>query len=320
MKKIMVLGAISLNGHQQTRLAAHGDLKFHQQLPSNRAALLELLEDVNIALLYEVPLDSDLLKAARHLEMISLWSAGFDNVDLKAARELGITVCHAPGCSATAIAEHTIAAAIYFTHRLAEADRHVRAGGYSWEAFNTPELRGQTFGIIGLGRIGTRVAEYALALGCRVIAYTRRPSPERAAALDLAFVELKTLLRESDIISLNIALTPETAGLIGQKEFAQMERRPILINTARGKVVDQTALLTALERGQIRAAALDVLCEEPPDVNEPLLKLENVLLTPHSAGSSRQAFECLSELCVQNVEAFLAGKPQYVITLSTTCA
>lgn len=313
MKKILVLGAISLNESQQARLATHGELKFKPQLPSNRAALLELLAEVNIALLYEVSLDSDLLKAARHLEMISLWSAGFDNVDLKTARELGITVCHAPGCSATAIAEHTIAAAIYFAHRLGEADRHVRAGGYSWEAFTTPELRGQTFGIIGLGRIGARVAEYALALDCRVMAYTRRPSPERGTVPDFIFVTLETLLRESDIISLNIALTPETAGLIGQKEFAQMERRPILINTARGKVVDQTALLAALQTGQIRAAALDVLREEPPDVTDPLLKLENVLLTPHSAGSSRQAFECLSELGVQNIEAFLAGKPQYVV-------
>ncbi len=316
MKKILVLGAISLNESQQARLATHGELKFQPQLPSNRAALLELLAEVNIALLYEVSLDSDLLKAARHLEMISLWSAGFDNVDLKTARELGITVCHAPGCSATAIAEHTIAAAIYFTHRLGEADPHVRAGGYSWEAFTTPELRGQTFGIIGLGRIGARVAEYALALGCRVMAYTRRPSPEWGNTPDFIFVTLETLLQESDIISLNIALTPETAGLIGQKEFAQMERRPILINTARGKVVDQTALLTALQTGQIRAAALDVLREEPPDVTDSLLKLENVLLTPHSAGSSRQAFECLSELSVQNIEAFLAGKPQYVVQYS----
>ena len=314
MKKIVTLNEIWLNDEQQARLAAHGDLKLHDDLPSSREALLDRLAEANIVLLSEVHLDSAALRAASHLEMISLWSAGFDTVDIRAARELGITVCHAPGCSATKIAEHTLATAIYFIHKLGQADQHVRQGGFSWEPFRTPELRGQTLGVIGFGRSGARVAEYAVALGCKVIAYTRNPSPERAAQQGVLFVDLETLLRESDVISVNIALTPETAGLIGRTQFSQMKRQPILINTARGQVLDQTALVEALQSGQVRAAALDVLRDEPPDIDDPILQMDNVILSPRSGGSSIQTFECLSELCVQNIEAFLAGRPQHVLT------
>ena len=314
MKNIVTLNEVWLNDEQQARLTAHGDLSLYNDLPSSREALLDRLAGANIVLLSEVHLDSAALKAASDLEMISLWSAGFDTVDILAARELGITVCHAPGCSAVKIAEHTLAAAIYFIHKLGQADQHVRQGGFSWEPFRTPELRGQTFGVIGFGRSGARVAEYAAALGCKVIAYTRNPSPERAAQQGVLFVDLETLLRESDVISVNIALTPETAGLIGRTQFSQMKRQPILINTARGQVLDQTALVEALQSGQLRAAALDVLRDEPPDIEDPILQMDNVILTPRSGGSSIQTFECLSELCVQNIEAFLAGRPQHVLT------
>ncbi len=239
MKKNDTLNEIWLNDEQRARLAAHGDLILYDQDPLSRGELLERLTEANIVLLSEVHLDSAALKAVSQLEMISLWSAGFDTVDIQTARELGITVCHAPGCSATKIAEHTLATAIYFIHKLNEADRHVRQGGFSWEPFRTPELRVQTLGVIGFGRIGARVAEYAKALGCRVIAYTRHPSPERVAGLEVTFVDLDTLFQESDVISINIALTPQTAGLIGGRQFSQMRRQPILVNTARGQIVEK---------------------------------------------------------------------------------
>jgi phosphoglycerate dehydrogenase-like enzyme len=314
MREIVTLNTIWLNDDQRARLQALGRLTLHDALPASRAELLARLEPAEIVMLSEVHLDREALQAAPRLKMISLWSAGFDTVDIQAARDLNITVCHAPGCSATAIAEHTLAVAIYFTHRLREADQHVRQGGFSWEPFNTPELFGQTVGVVGFGRIGRRVAEYALALGCRVLAHTRNPSPERAAGLDVQFVDLKTLLEASDVISINVALTPETAGMIGSREFGWMARRPILVNTARGQIIDQDALRAALQTGQIRAASLDVLAEEPPAANEPLLKMENVLFSPRSAGASQQTFTCLSELCVRNIEAFLAGTPQHVLT------
>ena len=314
MREIVALNEIWLNDDQRARLAALGNLRLHEEIPATRDELLARVAPADIVLLSEVHLDRAALQSASRLKLVSLWSAGFDTVDIQAARELGITVCHAPGCSATKIAEHTLAVAIYFIHRLSEADRHVRHGGFRWEPFNTPELRGQTFGIVGFGRIGARVAQYANALGCRVMAHTRHPSPARAAGLKVEFVELETLLEQGDVISINVALTPETAGMIGPREFERMRRRPILVNTARGPILDQAALLAALRSGQIRAAALDVLQDEPPAAGEPLLALDNVLLSPRSAGASIQTFECLSELCVQNVEAYLAGKPQHVLT------
>ena len=250
----------------------------------------------------EARLDGEILRACSHLQMNSLWSAGYDHVDIQGAAELGITVSHAPGCTATAIAEHTIGVALYFLQRLGEADRHVRQGGYAWERFITAEFHRQVFGILGLGTIGTRVAEYARRLGAEVLAHTRHPSNERAESRGVTFVDLEALLQQSDIISLNTALTTRTAGMIGAREFAQM-----------GNLIDQRALLQALRMGQIRAACLDVLADEPPDSQDPLLKMENVLFTPHCSSATSQGFGAQTELCVQNVEAFLSGKPQNVV-------
>ena len=313
MRNIVVVDGVPLSGEQLKRIDALGNLRVYKHPPSNRNELIKRLADAHITLVSEVRLDKDILRASSHLQMISLWSAGFDHVDIQSAADLGITVCHAPGCTATAIAEYTIGVALYFLQRLDEADRHVRQGGYSWERFITAEFHRQVFGIIGLGNIGTRVAEYAQILGAKVLAHTRTPSSERADRLGVTFVDLETLLQQSDIISINTALTPRTAGMIGPREFAQMARHPILINTARGKLVDQTALVQALRMGHIRAACLDVLADEPPDPQDPLLQMENVLFTPHCSSATSQGFGAQSELCVQNVEAFLSGKSKNIV-------
>ena len=130
----------------------------------------------------------------------------------------------------------------------------------------------------------------------------------------MTFTSLDALLQQSDVISINVALTPETTKLIGAREFGLMHRRPILINTARGPVLDQEALRAALRSGQVRAASLDVLEQEPPARDDPLLQMENVLLSPRSAGASQNTFACLSETCVQNIEAFVRGEPQHMLT------
>ena len=313
MRNIVVIDGVPLSDDQLKRIDALGNLRLHKYPPSNPNELIERLADAHITLVSEVRLDKDILRASSHLQMISLWSAGYDHVDIQSAAELGITVCHAPDCTATAIAEQTVGVALYFLQRLGEADRHVRQGGYSWEKFITPEFHSQVFGILGLGNIGTRVAEYAQRLGAKVLTHTLTPSNVGAKRLGIKIVELQALLQQSDIISINTALTPRTAGIIGTKEFGQMGRRPILINTARGKLVDQSALLQALRMGQIRAACLDVLADEPPDPQDPLLHMENVLFTPHCSSATIQGFGAQSELCVQNVEAFLSGKPQNVV-------
>lgn len=314
MKNIVVVDGVLLNEGQLARLHDLGSVTVYERLPEDRIELANRLSDAHIAIVSEVCLDSELLKASNKLEMLSLWSSGYDHVDVRAAVERNITVCHAPGCTATAIAEHTLGIALYFLLQLGEADRHVRKGEYAWDRFITPEFRGRTFGIIGLGNIGTRVAEYARLLCAEVLVHTRTPSQEQAENLGVTFVDLRSLLQRSDIISINTELTPETVGMIGPEEFALMERQPILINTARGKVVVQAALVDALRGGRIRAAGLDVLHDEPPDLSDPLLKMENVLFTPHCSSATVQGFEAQSELCVRNVEAFLEGRPENVVT------
>jgi D-3-phosphoglycerate dehydrogenase len=313
-RRIVVLDKLALGTNHRARLEALGELVVHPGPLPDAAELRRRMAGAEITLSNEVSIDAAAIEAAPGLRLISLGSAGYNHIDLKAARQRGVTVCHAPGCSAGAIAEYTLAAAIYFLRRLPEADRHVRAGLYAWDAFIMPEMSAHTVGVIGLGHIGARVAQLFRGLGCRVLGWTRRPTPERAARLGVEFVSLDTLLQDSNVISINAALTPETEGLIGPRAFGLMSRRPVLINSARGRIVDQPALVEALQAGQVRAAALDVLRDEPPHPADPLLGLDNVLLTPHSVGGSTQAFECLSETCVRNVEAFLGGRPQNVVS------
>lgn len=316
--QIVVLDDVWLNKVQQNRLELLGELISYPSPPKNRQEVIERLAIADIVLISEVPLDEGLLRSANQLRLISLWSSGYNHVDVESARSLGIKVCNAPGCSANAIAEHTISCVIYFVHRMSEADSHVRQGSYSWDAFVTPELRSQTFGVIGLGEIGSRVAEIANAIGCRVISTTRRPSLERAAHHNVTFVDLDTLLSESNVISINCALTSETDDLVGIDEFRKMKQQPILVNTARGRIINQNALVQALRGRLIRAAILDVLRDEPPDPSNPLFRMENILFTPHSAGSSIQAFECLSDTCVRNVERFIVGNPQNIVWSNKT--
>jgi len=176
------------------------------------------------------------------------------------------------------------------------------------------ELAGKTFGVVGTGAIGSHVARLARCFGCRVKAYTKHPSSERAARLGVEYVPLDSLLKESHIICLCSALTQETEGLIGEREFKMMERKPILVNVARGKLIDQEALLHALRTGQISGAGLDVLAEEPPAEDEELLGEERVILTPHNGAVTPECMARLTRLCIDNVEAYLQGTPQNVIS------
>ena len=311
MKSIVVVDSVMLGEDQLARLRKLGHLVVYDRPPADRTQLMIRISQAHVLLVSEAVLDRAMIEHAENLEMISLWSSGFDHVDVRAARERGIAVCHAPGCTTDAIAEHTIAVALYFLHKLGEADRHVRGGEYAWDRFITSELRAQTFGVIGLGRVGTQVAQRARLLGSKVLAHTR--SPQKAEEVGAVAVDLETLLRQSDIITVNLSLVPETEFAIAAPQFELMSRQPIFINTARGKIVDQPALAEALRSGRVRAAALDVLHTEPPDPDDPLLKMSNVLLTPHCSSATLQGFEAQSDLCVQNVEAFFAGRPQNIV-------
>jgi D-3-phosphoglycerate dehydrogenase len=192
------------------------------------------------------------------------------------------------------------------------ADRHVRNGNFDWRPFGGIELAGKTLGIIGTGAIGFRVAEIARAFKMQLLGYDKFPNPKRADEIGLKYVDLKTLLKESDVITNHVTLTSETEKLIGKKEIVAMKSGAVIVNTSQGKVIHEKALVEALKSGKIAYAGLDVLEEEPPRRSNPLFKLDNVVLSPHIGFNTAEAEARCSDICIDNVVSFLEGKRQNV--------
>lgn len=243
--------------------------------------------------------------AAGTLIHVAVWGTGTDNVDLGAARRLGITVSNTPNTSTDAVAEHSLALLLAVAHRLAALDGAVRRG--RWEGGMLFQCAGKTLGIIGTGAIGTRVAELAGGIGMRVLAWTLHPGPEKAARSGFAYVgSLDALLEASDVVSLHLRSSAETRGLLGAAQFARMKKGAIFINTARGDIVDEGALADALRSGRLFGAGLDVFAAEPMSPESPLRNLPNVVLTPHTAGTTPEALTAGLDRCAENVVRFLA--------------
>jgi D-3-phosphoglycerate dehydrogenase len=244
--------------------------------------------------------------------MISIWATTCHYADLKAAKERGIVVTHVPGYATEAVAEHVFALLLAAIRKLPLADKHVRRGDFDWRPFEGSELVGKTFGIIGTGAIGCRVAEIAKAFKMQVLGYDKYPNLKRAEEVGIKYVDLYALLKESDSMTLHVTLTSETEKLIGKKEIEVMKKGAVIINTSQGKVIDEKALVDALKSGKISFACLDVFEEEPPAKDNPLFKLDNVILSPHIGFNTVEAAKRCTDICVDNVMKFLEGKPQNV--------
>jgi D-3-phosphoglycerate dehydrogenase len=255
--------------------------------------------------------DAATLEALPGLRMISILGTGTDNVDLAAATERGIVVTNTPAVSAVSVAEATIGLMLAISRRIPLLDRHLRAG--LWQHEVGPELRGKTLGIIGLGAIGSEVAGLGRGLGMQVIGWSFHRDEERAARLGVSLVEFDELLRTADVISLHLRASPRAVGIIGRRELALMKPTAYLINTARGALVDEAALIEALRERRIAGAALDVFAVEPLPADSPLLSLDNVVITPHAAAVTHEAQARLARLPVENIIAFLEGRPQNVV-------
>jgi phosphoglycerate dehydrogenase-like enzyme len=239
--------------------------------------------------------------------LLSLWGTGTDNVDLAAAARRGITVTNTPGVSAPAVAEHTLALLLAAARRLPQVDAATRRA--EWPRGDVVLLAGKTLGVIGLGAIGRCFARLGAGIGMRVLAWTMHPKPDAGFEL----VALDELLQRSDAVSLHLRLSPETRGFIGRRELDRMKRSAILVNTARGALVDQAALVAALAERRIAAAGLDVFETEPLPAGDPLMRLDNVVLTPHSAGVATEALEAGLQLAVANIWSFVEGRPANVV-------
>src|SRR3954469_23344779 len=295
-------------------LRAAGELRIDERTEAiPRADLLELVAGAEAVLtLLGDRVDAELLDAAGpQLRCVANVAVGYDNVDLTAAAERGVVVTNTPGVLDDATADLTLALILAATRRLTEGDRLIRAGRpWNWgmSFMLGSGLRGKLLGIVGLGGIGRRVAERARAFGMEIAYHSRHPAPaEVVAELEAEGMPLERLLESSDVLSLHCPLTPETHHLIGAAELAAMKPSAVLVNAARGPVVDERALAEALVQGEIAAAGLDVY-EQEPWVEPALLGLDNVVLTPHLGSATVETRTAMAELAARNAISVLRGE------------
>ena len=236
---------------------------------------------------------------------------GFDNVDLKAATERGIYVTNTPGVLTETVADLAFGLLLALSRRIAEADRFIRTGkwrGWGPKQFLGLDVHGKTLGIIGLGRIGLEVAKRAKGFNMKVIYFDEFRNTEMEKKLGLSYVSLNEVLSRSDFVSVHVPLMPQTQHMIGQKEFDLMKESAFFINSSRGPVIDEKALINALKAGKIRGAGLDVWDPEPPSVDNPLLKMDNVVTLPHIASASVETRTRMIEMAINNLKAILNGR------------
>jgi D-3-phosphoglycerate dehydrogenase / 2-oxoglutarate reductase len=249
-----------------------------------------------------------------NLKVISFAGTGvWDRVDVAYATRRGVAVCNVSGWGNDSIAEFTFTLLLALAKKLFTADAVARRAEWQVKECYGLQLHGKTIGLIGLGNIGQRVAEIAEGFGLRVLCYTRRPHAPRRIKVRVEFVPLDELLRRSDFLSLHALLTDETRGMIGARELDLLPEGAIVINTARGPLIDTDALVAALKRGRLRGAGLDVFHHEPLPERHPLKELDNVILSPHASGLTDTAAYNLFARSLSNADAFAAGDPVNVV-------
>lgn len=266
-------------------------------------------QDADVIVLANMPLKRDVLSHCKNLKMIDVGFTGIDHVDTDYAREHGITVCNAAGYSTSTVAELAVGNAIALLRRVRENEARCRDGKAADPVLGC-ELGTKTVGIVGFGAIGSYTAQLFHGFGCKILAYMPRPkqTPDYVES-----VSLKELMQRSDIISLHCPMNDSTRGLIGKEQLALAKAGAILINVARGGVVDTQALADALNSGRLAGAAIDVFENEPPLASDhPLMHTPNTLLTPHIAFASEESMNRRAEIVFHNLEAWLAGKPENV--------
>ena len=308
--KIVVVDHVYLEPEHIGRLRSLGKLKIFKNPPTSVKALKRRIAGADVVIVGWNKLTKDVIDSSKRLKMISIWATSCHYADVQAAKEKGITVTHVPGYATEAVAEHSFALILAAARRLISTDKHVRKGGFDWRPFGGVELRGKTLGIIGTGTIGCRVAEISKGFGMQVLGYDKYPNAERAKELGMKYVDLYTLLRNSDFISIHVTLTPETEELLGQKEFDAVKKGAVIVNTSQGKVIDEKVLIKALKSSRISYAGLDVFEDEPPSRKNQLFTLDNTVLSPHVGFHTVEAVKRCTDLCIDNVEKFLKGHPQ----------
>lgn len=296
-------------------LEALGRVTVYDSTPAD--CVVKRAQDAEALIVNRIVLNRAVLDALPKLRYIGTLATGYNTIDVRAAREKGVTVCNVPLYCVETVAQLTLALLLALCCRVEQLSAVTRSGGWNdaVEATHTTapilELSGKTLGILGFGNIGRAVAQLGLALGMRVLVHSRT---QRALPAGCTWCGFETLFETADVISLHCPLTDETRGIVGASVLARMKPTALLINTARGALVDENALADALNSGRLAGAGLDVMAEEPPRPDHPLLTAKNCLITPHIAWASREARLRLIDAVAGNLRAFLAGQPVNVVS------
>lgn len=288
----------------------YGDVVYNTNI--SRDELLHTVHQYDMILCNKTIIDKTVIEKAKKLKYIGLFATGYNNIDIVAAKEYGITVCNAGSYSTSAVAQQVFAYILNHYNAVNRYNKFVQSGGwqnsqsFSVMCFPTDELRNKTVGIIGYGSIGRRVAEIALAFEMKVLVYTRTPKEDAR----VTFVSLDELLKISDIVTPHCPLNDESHEMFNKNTFAKMKDGAYFINTARGGVVNEQDLANALKSGKLSGAAIDVLSQEPMSKNCVLKGVPNLIITPHTAWAPLATRQCLLDIVEDNVKAFLNNKPK----------
>lgn len=313
---IVMLESIGLSKEKTEALAreiieAGHNFTAYYERSKNTDELKDRVKYADILLLANMPLPDEVIRSAENLKMISVAFTGIDHIDLKVCKEKNIMICNAAGYSTHAVAELAFGLMLSVIRNIIPLDAAVRKGGTKM-GYSQNELFGKTLGIIGTGAIGLRTAQIASAFGMRVLAYSRTQKSE-AVSQGIRYVELDELLSQSDIVSLHVPLNAETKNLINEQKLSIMKKSAILINTARGPVVDSQAVAEALKNGSIAGAGIDVFEVEPPVPQEhPFFSTPNTVVTPHIAFAAEEAILRRAVIVFDNINLYLKGVPQNV--------
>lgn len=312
---ILILDGYTLNPGDLTwaPFEALGTLRYFDRTPVGET--VERARDAEVIITNKAPVTGEMMAQLPKLKYIGVTATGFNIVDVAAARERGIVVTNVSDYGSMAVAQQVFAMVLNFTNRIQEHSESVRAGGwaacpdFAYTLSPIPELGGKTLGLMGYGNIARAVADIGRAFGMRILANRRTPQPEPG----VAFVDVDTLFRESDFLSLHCPLTPETGGLVNARTLGLMKPTALLVNTGRGPLVVEEDLAAALRDGKLAGAAVDVLSKEPPPADNPLLSAPNCVVTPHNAWAAVEARQRLMQGAADNLRAFLEGKPVNVV-------
>ena len=318
--KIVVLDGYTENPGDLSwaELEKLGQLTVYDRTAYEESPLIaQRIGDAEVIVTNKTPISQQTLEQCPNLKLIAVLATGYNVIDCAAARKKGVSVVNVPTYGTASVSQYSIALLLEICHHIGHHDQSVHAGNWAnnadWCYWDYPliELEGKTMGIIGFGRIGQAEGRIARALGMRVLAYDLYPSDSGRAIG--AYVDLDTLYRQSDVISLHCNLTPENTRMINKDSIAKMKDGVILINNARGQLIDEQDVADALNSGKLAAAGLDVVYTEPIREDNPLLKAKNCIITPHISWAPKESRQRIMDITAENIRAFLAGRPQNVV-------